>query len=141
MSTIVNQMTKTFDMPKLGYDMMGYEFKHLKDLSYHHLILPKKQCKQMGLSSGRFYWNGAVLVRDTSHDYLHTIELYDLDAFYYITSELFDEVIKKRIDPENLRRIDEILCEFENKFREETNGSHQYIIKEQYLTRRRRRNL
>lgn len=136
MSVIVNQMTKTFNMSKLGYDMMGYKFKTPKELSYHHLLIPRKECKAIGYGNGKFVWNGAILVRDTSHDYLHTIEQYDLEAFYTITSELFDEVVKGEISKENLIQIREVLLKFEENFKYEVNGSHHYIIREQFLTRR-----
>lgn len=136
MSAIVNQMTKTFNMSKLGYDMMGYKFKTSKELSYHHLLIPRKECKAIGYGNGKFIWNGAILVRDTSHDYLHTIEQYDLEAFYTITSELFDEVVKGEISKENLIQIREVLLKFEENFKYEVNSSHHYIIREQFLTRR-----
>ena len=87
MKDITRVMLKDFKLKKLGYDMMGYEFNNTHQLSFHHLIVPRRNCKAMGLGQGYFYWNGAILRQDTAHDYLHLVENIDYDRFLYITSE------------------------------------------------------
>lgn len=87
MKCLTNEMIHDFRIMKLGYDFLGYEVKRKNELSYHHLIIPKRECKEQGLGQGLYYWNGAILVQKTSHDYLHNIERADPEIFYLITSE------------------------------------------------------
>lgn len=58
MREITQEMIKTFKINKLGYDFMGYTFKRKGDLSFHHLIIPKRECKGMGIGEGYQFWNG-----------------------------------------------------------------------------------
>lgn len=129
-------MIKEFKIDKLGFDMMGYTFKRKEDLSFHHLIVPKRECKQEGLGEGYFFWNGAILKQSTSHDYLHVIEKVDPEVFYAISSELIDENIMRRIEIENLKRIRDLLLYFEKEHdREHTKNGHP-IIKPSYIENR-----
>ena len=41
------------------------------NLSFHHLIIPHRDCRTLGLGEGYLEWNGAILNQNTSHDYLH----------------------------------------------------------------------
>ena len=91
MKEITKLMIKKYALMKLKYDFMGYEFQRSNQLSFHHLIVPKRYCKQEGLGEGYLNWNGAILRQDTSHDYLHIIERYDPEIFELITSEMIDE--------------------------------------------------
>ena len=108
-------MIKNFKIMKLGYDFMGYKVDRKNSLSFHHLIIPRRHCKDYNLGDGYYEWNGAILVRNTSHDYLHLIEAKDYDIFLKITSEMIDQNIKGRLDIENLRRINELLKQFEKR--------------------------
>ena len=86
MRAITNLMINDFKLKKLGYDFMGFSFKRKEQLSFHHLIFARKDCKELHIpSEGYLYWNGAILRQDTSHDYLHLIEQYDPEIFYLIT--------------------------------------------------------
>ena len=67
------------------YDFMGYTFNKTIELSFHHLIIPKKNSKKEGIGDGYVWWNGAILKRDTAHDYLHRIEQIDRETFLWIT--------------------------------------------------------
>lgn len=123
-----------YELLKLKYDFMGYEFERLKDLSFHHLLIPRCEASSMGLERGYFYWNGVILNKNIAHQYLHIVEEYDLDMFLDITSEMLDEKIKGYIDIENIRKINDILNCFEKEYYgKERNG--QPIIKDKYLKR------
>ena len=52
-------MIEKFNLPNLGYDFMGYNFDEIKELSFHHLIVPRRNCKEKGLGRGFVEWNGA----------------------------------------------------------------------------------
>lgn len=132
---IINKINE-FNMDYLGYDMMGYTFDKRKDLSFHHLLIPRKVCKQVHLGSGCFYLNSAILVKDTSHAYLHIIESINPDMFYDITSELLDENIARRIQIKNLKRIREILLAFEREHSGDTVKHNAPLIKEDYIWKR-----
>lgn len=130
MKEITKEMIKVFHINKLGYDMMGYTFKRQGDLSYHHLIIPKRQ-------GGReTFENGAILKQSTSHNYLHAIEQIDPEIFYAITSELIDENILRRIEYDNLKRIHDMLLYFEKEHDRDTTKKGHYIIKPEYITTR-----
>ena len=121
---------------KLKYDFMGYEFKNVNELSFHHLIIPRHIAPLVGLERGYQSWNGVILKQHTSHVYLHTIEEFDLDRFYAITSEMLDEKIKGRISLDNIREIDDILNGFEREYAGKVYpGSRNEIVKEVYTRR------
>ena len=79
------------------------------------------------------FWNGAILVQNTSHEYLHTIERTDEDMFLAITSEMIDENVLKEIRLENLKRIRDILLQFEREHCSDTTKNGKYIIKREYV--------
>lgn len=112
-------------------DFMGYSFSH-NNASYHHLIVPKR------LNGPATVGNGAILNGDTSHPYLHLIENYDYDIFSLISSEMIDQNLKRRIDDENLRKIDDLLNNFEREYCGLSNGEGRQLIKEQFTIRMKR---
>jgi hypothetical protein len=130
-------MIKDFKIMKLGFDFMGYDVKRRESLSFHHLIVPHRECKAQGLGEGYLYWNGAILVQRTSHEFLHVIEKTDYDMFYAITSEMIDMNILGKLDPENLRRINDILKQFEKEHCSDTTSKGKRLIKSEYLYRRK----
>lgn len=85
MKEITKIMINDFKIMKLGYDFLGYKVTRKQDLSYHHLIIPRRTCKDAGIGEGYLYWNGAILRQNTSHDYLHIVEKIDPDIFYELT--------------------------------------------------------
>ena len=110
MRAITQEMIKDFKIMKLGYDFMGYPVTSKNGLSFHHLIIPHRLCRQEKIpAEGFVYWNGAILRQSTAHDYLHAIEHIDLDIFNAITSEMIDMNTKGYLDVENLRYIDDCL--------------------------------
>ena len=136
MREITKEMIHTFRIDKLGYDMMGYTFKRKDDLSFHHLIIPHRECKHAGLGEGYLFWNGAILNQRTAHEYLHVIEYVDPDIFYAITSEMIDENQLRSIEIANLKRIRDRLLSFEREHCSDTNKKGKYIIKDTYVNNR-----
>ena len=136
MKQVTHEMIEIFRINKLKYDFMGYTFKRTNELSFHHLIVPKRECKAQGLGEGYLFWNGAILKQDTSHDYLHIIERIDRKCFEKITEILIYENQMRKLDKESLIRIRELLLEFEERYKyEETKYGHR-LIKSQYINNR-----
>ena len=136
MKEITKIMVNDFKIMKLGMDFMGYHVNRKQDLSYHHLIIQRRHCKEAGLGEGYLYWNGAILRQNTSHDYLHIIEKIDPDIFYELTSEMIDENIKGRLDIDNLKRIHDLLLYFEREHDHDTSKKGKLLIKREFVTGR-----
>lgn len=136
MKEITKIMVNDFKIMKLGMDFMGYHVNRKQDLSYHHLIIPRRHCKEAWLGEGYLYWNGAILRQNTSHDYLHIIEKIDPDIFYELTSEMIDENIKGRLDIDNLKRIHDLLLYFEREHDHDTSKKGKLLIKREFVTGR-----
>lgn len=122
-------MIKKYSLMKLKYDFMGYEFNRLSQLSYHHLVVPKRKHGEISFE------NGAILRQDTSHNYLHLIEHFDYDMFLAITSEMIEQNVMGHLDIENLRHIDDVLSCFEREYANKRNAQGKLIIKEEYQMR------
>lgn len=136
MREITKIMVNDFKIMKLGMDFMGYHVNRKQDLSYHHLIIPRRHCKEAGLGEGYLYWNGAILRQDTSHEYAHVIEKIDPEIFYELTSEMIDENIKGRLDIDNLKRIHDLLLYFEREHDHDTSKKGKLLIKREFVTTR-----
>ena len=130
MKPITREMIKMYQLNKLGFDFMGYKFNRSEQLSYHHNVIAKRNG---GLETIR---NGVILVRDTSHDYIHIIERIDPEIFYLITSEMLDENLKGKIDIENLRKIRDLLLYFEREHDHDTSKKGKLLIKREFVTGR-----
>lgn len=135
MLAVSKELIKNFKIYEAGYDFMGYRFKNLEDLSFHHLIIPKKVCLKNKIGDGYEYWNGVILVRRTAHDYIHLIEEYDNNIYYDITSELIDEKIKGRLDAKNIHYIDLLLKQFEEEYEGMIGYDNDVLIKSKYKKR------
>lgn len=128
-------MLNKYKIMKLGYDFMGFKLKRPEEISFHHLIVAKRDCSRMGFGSGEFVWNGALLVRDTAHDYIHIIERVDPDMFYAVTSEMIDMNVKGFLDSSNLKNIDDVLCRFEKEHCADRTRHNKLLIKDEYTRR------
>ena len=135
MKKITERIIKDFKIMKLGYDFMGYNVDKKSSLSFHHLIIPRRESRKYKIGNGYLYWNGAILMQNTSHDYLHLIESKDHDMFLAITSEMIDENIKGYLDITNLRYINDVLCQFEREHCGDRTKKGKLLIKEEYLRR------
>lgn len=136
MKEVTREMIKMYNIKKLKYDFMGYTFNNINELSFHHLIVPKRDCKKQGLGNGLLIWNGAVLKQATSHDYLHLIERLDREMFLRITKYMIEENTNRKIDIDNLKRIREVLLLFEETYEKEKDKNGKLLIKQPYKTDR-----
>jgi hypothetical protein len=134
MREITKLMINEFNLKKLGYDFMGYTFNNINELSFHHLIIPRRLCSGMP-SNGYTRENGAILKQTSSHEYLHTIEIYDRDRFLEITRYLIVENKLGRIDIDCLKRIRSVLLSFELEYDDLVNSSGNKIIKKEFTNR------
>lgn len=131
MKAVTREMIKEYRLKQLGYDFMGYEFS-IKQSSYHHLIVPAR-------CGGReTIQNGAILMRNTAHDFIHRIERVDLDVFNDIRQEMIEENIKGYLDVDNLIRINEILDYFIREHCGDRTKKGNPLIKEEYVRKRTR---
>jgi len=133
MKEITNIMIDTFELKKLKYDFMGYTFTNPNQLSFHHLIVPKKDCKKAGLGDGYLFWNGAILKQQTSHDYLHIIERLDRDTFLKITNIMIEENKNQKLDLQSLKAIRYLLLNFEKQYKEVTKKDGKKLIRLNYI--------
>lgn len=134
MKPITKEMIKKYGIK--DFDFMGYDIKRKESLSFHHLIVARRYCKQQGLGEGYLMWNGSILVQDTSHEYLHTIEQIDYDVFCALSSEMIDMNIKGYLDKENLQQIKDILLYFEREHDHDKNKKGRLLIKREYTHNR-----
>lgn len=134
MREITKLMINEFNLKKLGYDFMGYTFKSTNELSFHHLVIPRRLCYNLP-SRGYTRDNGAILKQSSSHDYLHLIEIYDRDRFLEITKYLVEENKLGKLDIDILKKIRCVLGSFEKEYDDVTNSSGNKIIKKEFTNR------
>ena len=138
MLEVTKDLIKNFKVYEHGYDFMGYPFVNPNELTFHHII-DRKDCLNMGLGEGYEYWNGSILVRNTSHDYIHVIQKFDNNIYYDITSEIIDQKIKKRLDPKNIHYIDLLLEQFEDEYEGMIAYDKVPVVREEFRKRLYRR--
>lgn len=126
MKDITREMIIIYNLTTI--DFMGYEF-NVNNVSYHHLILPRRKGGKKTIE------NGAILNRKTSHPYLHIIEGRDYDMFCAITNEMIIEKMLGHLDIQSLKKIRDILIQFEQEHCSDTTSKGQPLIKEQYIKR------
>ena len=137
MKQITERLIQEFRLKKLKYDFMGYYFRKKEELSFHHTIIARRDCKELHIpSEGYLKWNGVILKQSTAHEYLHRIENIDKEIFYLVTSELIDENIKGKLDIDNLKRIRVLLEYFEKEHCGDRLKNHKPLIKEEYVKER-----
>ncbi len=107
---------------------MGYSFKNINELSYHHNLLEKQY------GGKETFENGAILNQKTSHNYLHLIEQYEPEMYIKIIYEMMDENLRG-IQKENLKEINKTLIQFEEMYKNTKNSKGKRIIKREYLER------
>lgn len=129
MSRLRERLCNDYRVEELGYDFLGYTFNSRKDLSTHHII-PRHLGGQTKKN------NLCILSRDTAHNYIHLIEDYDFKIFMEITQCLLEEVKNGKIGIEELKRIEELLLLFEDKFRDEQTKKGELLIRPEYKEKR-----
>ena len=139
MRDITKLMIAKYKLLELKYDFMGYEFDKEKELTFHHLVIPKRICIAQNIPElGYLDWNCSLLKRD-DHNYLHIIERYDRDMFDAITREMIEENDKGYLDLKNICYIDDILRNFEREYSGARTKNGKPLIKEEYTRRLVRR--
>lgn len=136
MRPITRDMIHIYNIKKLGYDFMGYTFRRTEELSFHHLIVPKKDCKKQGLGEGYLWWNGAILNQDSSHDYLHFIERTDREIFLLITNLMVEENQNMKLDIDTLKKIRDLLLYFEKEHKDDRGNKNKVLLQERFITNR-----
>lgn len=126
---VTKLMINEFKLKELGFDFMGYHLNKGDIYTFHHLIIPNRN----GGPIAR--WNGSILCGNSSHPYLHIVEQKNMDIFCYITSEMIDMNIKGYLDIENLRKIDDVLRQFEREHSGDRTKKGKLLIKEEYTKR------
>ena len=128
--SVREEMIRLYQLKRLGFDFMGYTFNNKGQLSYHHLIVVKKYGGKATIE------NGAILRQNTSHDYLHKIELTDREIFELITNRMIEMNRNGKLDVENLRIIRNLLLYFEREHDHDTLNSGKLLIKREYVRER-----
>lgn len=128
MSQIIKDMRAIYRIKH--YDFMGYTFRTVNDLSYHHII---KRCD----GGPKTIENGALLVSDTSHPYLHIIEDREYDMYAFI-NDILRKINDQQSPPtkEQLIMIRNILLEFEAEHSKDVTSSGKLLIRRKYIDRR-----
>ena len=106
MNKIVNLMIDKYKLKEYGLDFMGYRITNSRNLTYHHLIVPRRNGGEETIE------NGAILLKK-SHKYLHLIEREDYNLYISIRRLLIKENRIGEIDLTILRDINCLLIEFE----------------------------
>ena len=136
MKEITKFMISNFKLKQLGMDFMGFSLQKNDIYTFHHLIIAKRDCRALQIpAEGYVRWNGSILCGKTSHPYLHLIEAKDFDMFCYITSEMIDMNIKGYLDIDNLKRISDVLKQFEKEHENDRTKKGKILIKEEYKRR------
>lgn len=138
---VTNLMVRDYEIMEKGYDFMGYRVDTKGSLSFHHMIISRCKCKKINLDKcGFLAWNGAILVRETSHDYLHVIEKVDRPKFDLITTHMIMMNDNGRLDKANLRCIGEVLDQFEAEHADDTTSKGKRLIRPSWIEDRIRFN-
>ena len=136
MKKVTNLMINNYGLKKLKMDMMGYKVVRNSDYSFHHLIIPKRDCRKERIpSDGYVEWNGAILSSRSSHPYIHVIEQIDRRRFVSITEELVEINEQGYVDRENLLRIYNMLEGFEKVYGREYSKHGKLLVKKEFLDR------
>ena len=128
--SVREEMISLYQLKRLGFDFMGYTFDNKGQLSYHHLIVPKRFGGKATIE------NGSILRQNTSHDYLHKIELTDREIFDSITNRMIEMNRNGKLDLENLKIIRDLLLYFEREHDHDTLSSGKLLIKREYVRER-----
>ena len=104
MKEITRLMINEYKLKELGYDFMGFSPNN-ELYTAHHLIIPKR-------AGGKLEPGNTAILMETPHRILHTIESKDFKIFSAITSEMLDEVLKGKLDDNNILEIYYLLDKF-----------------------------
>ena len=125
MNTIIKDMRDIYRLR--GYDFMGYTYRNINDLSFHHIV---KECD----GGKREISNGAALCRESSHPYLHLIEIREYGIYNAINS-ILQEIADQNSHPtrDQLIRIRRLLLEYEAYHIDDRNSKGKRLVKKQFI--------
>ena len=114
--------------PVSGLDWMNYKLVR-KDITFHHII-------KRSSGGRRDIDNGALLMGNTAHPYLHIIEYKDIET-YNALNKIFKFINQQRHEPTTEQReiIEYLLQEFEHEHRWDKSSKGKLLIKQKYLER------
>lgn len=114
--------------PVSGLDWMNYKLVR-KDITFHHII-------KRSSGGRRDINNGALLMGNTAHPYLHIIEYKDIET-YNALNKIFKFINQQKHEPTTEQReiIEYLLREFEYKHRWDKSSKGNLLIKQKYLER------
>ena len=114
--------------PVSGLDWMNYKLVR-KDITFHHII-------KRSAGGRRDIDNGALLMGNSAHPYLHIIEYKDIET-YNALNKIFKFINQQKHEPTTEQReiIEYLLQEFENKHRLDKSSKVKLLIKHRYLER------
>ena len=114
--------------PVSGLDWMNYKLVR-KDITFHHIV-------KRSSGGRRDIDNGALLMGNTAHPYLHIIEYKDIET-YNALNKIFKFINQQRHEPTTEQReiIEYLLREFEYKHRWDKSSKGKLLIKQKYLER------
>lgn len=127
MKEIVRQMIEIFHMDNI--DWLGYELQDGDTFNFHHILDKNKGGREI-------IDNGAVLINNTSHQYLHVIEYKDFDMYLYLSNILLS-INNQRTMPnkQQMLAIESLLQQFEREHCSDVNAKGKPLIRERYLKR------
>ena len=117
-------------MLHLNYKVIEEYKKTLKNFNKNLETLAKKYGGKATIE------NGAILRQNTSHDYLHKIELTDREIFELITNRMIEMNRNGKLDLDNLRKIRDLLLYFEREHDHDKLSSGKLLIKREYVRER-----
>ena len=114
--------------PVSGLDWMNYKLVK-KDITFHHIV-------KRSSGGRRDIDNGALLMGNTAHPYLHIIEYKDIET-YNALNKIFKFINQQKHEPTTEQReiIEYLLREFEYKHRWDKSSKGNLLIKQKYLER------
>lgn len=127
MREVSKQIIDDYRLRKFKIEFMGFYFNTINDLSFHHYLVARRDCKDKGLGDGYTYENG-VMLETHSHQLLHNIENIDTDIFYAITSHFLNMKIKEALTKEDLLAIQDMLTYFIREHDRDRNSKGKLII-------------
>lgn len=127
LKNIVCKMLKIY-VPYSNLDWMNYKLVK-ENISFHHI---KKKVD----GGKKVIENGAILQNNTSHPYLHLIEIIDINTYLELNN-IFKDINSQKHEPTLMQRgiVEDILLTFEEKHRWDKDRDGNLLIKRKYLKR------
>ena len=127
MNSINKLVIKQYNILKVGFDFMGYRVTDRSQISIHHFV--KRE------NGGKDEISNCSAIMRIPHDYLHIIEEIERSKYIVINEQMMIENRLGKLDIDCMRRIDEILCEFEDKHSDDCTKSGKLLILDSFKER------